>query len=93
MIIGMIKAHPTENRMPRQARQGRISLCVLGRYAKRMTVRDMLTALQTLPRDAELLAFEAGCEDYCEREVDEVEWQGGRVYLHLGARCDDPPAR
>jgi hypothetical protein len=53
-----------------------------------MTVRDMLIALQTLPRDAELLAFEAGCEDYCEREVDEVEWQGGRVYLHLGARRD-----
>src|SRR5512133_2650236 len=59
------------------------------RYSKWMTVRDMLTALQTLPRDAELLAFEAGCED-CEREVDEVEWQGGRVYLHLGARRDDP---
>lgn len=51
----------------------------------------MLTALQTLPRDAELLAFEAGCEDYCEREVGEVEWQGGRVYLHLGVRRDDPP--
>jgi hypothetical protein len=50
-----------------------------------MTVRDMLTALQTLPRDAELLAFEAGCE------VDEVEWQGGRVYPHLGGRRDDPP--
>jgi hypothetical protein len=33
------------------------------------------------------------CEDYCEREVDEVEWQGGRVYLHLGARRDDPPPR
>jgi hypothetical protein len=48
-----------------------------------MTVREMLAALQVLPRDAELLAFEAGCEDYCEREVDEVEWQGGRVYLHL----------
>jgi hypothetical protein len=63
----------------------------LGRYAKWMTVREMLTTLQTLPRDAELLAFEAGCEDYCEREVDEVEWQGGRVYLHLGARRDDPP--
>ena len=44
-----------------------------------MTVREMLLALQTLPRDAELLAFEAGCEDYCEREVDEVEWQGGRA--------------
>jgi hypothetical protein len=43
------------------------------------------------PRDAELLAFEAACEDYCEREIDEVEWQGGRVYLHLGARRDDPP--
>ena len=56
-----------------------------------MTVRDMLTALQTLPRDAELRAFEAGCGDYCEREVDEVEWQGGRVYLHLGARRDEPP--
>jgi len=35
-------------------------------------------------------------EDYCEREVEvevevEVEWQGSRVYLHLGARRDDPP--
>ena len=58
-----------------------------------MTVRDMLTAPQTLPRDAELLAFEAGCEDYGEREVDEVEWQGARVYLHLGVRRDDPPRR
>jgi hypothetical protein len=27
------------------------------------------------------------------REVDETEWQGGRVYLHLGARRDDPPHR
>jgi hypothetical protein len=51
----------------------------------------MLAALQVLPRDAELLAFEAGCEDYAKREVHEVEWQGGRVYLHLGARRDDPP--
>jgi hypothetical protein len=63
------------------------------RCAERMTVRDMLTTLQTLPRDAELLAFEAGCKDYCEREVDEVEWQGDRVYLHLGVRRDDPPRR
>ena len=61
------------------------------RYSEWMTVREMLAELQRLPRDAELLAFEAGCEDYCEREVDEVEWQGGRVYLHLGARRDDPP--
>jgi hypothetical protein len=25
------------------------------------------------------------------QDNDEVEWQGGRVYLHLGARRDDPP--
>ena len=53
-----------------------------------MTVRELLESLQRLPRDVEVLAFEAGCDDYCEREVDEVEWQGGRVYLHLGARWD-----
>jgi hypothetical protein len=55
-----------------------------------MTVREMLATLQQLPRDAEVLAFEAGCEAYCEREVDEVEWQGDRVYLHLGVRRDQP---
>ena len=54
-----------------------------------MTVRDLLATLQRLPKDIEVLAFEATCEDYCEREVDEVEWQGGRVYLHLGIRRDD----
>jgi hypothetical protein len=58
-----------------------------------MTVRDLLATLQRLPKDAELLAFEAGCKDYCEREVDEVEWQGDRVYLHLGARRDDRRGR
>jgi hypothetical protein len=57
----------------------------------RMTVRELLAELQHLPRDLEILAFEAGCEDYCEREVDELELQGGRVYLHLGARRDEPP--
>jgi hypothetical protein len=31
----------------------------------------LLTALRALPRDAELLAFDAGREDYCEREVDD----------------------
>jgi hypothetical protein len=36
-----------------------------------MTVRDLLATLQRLPKDAELLAFEAGCADYCEREVDD----------------------
>ena len=58
-----------------------------------MTVRELLETLQRLPRDAELLAFEAGCEDYCEREIDEVEVQGGRVHLHLGARRDDAERR
>jgi hypothetical protein len=37
---------------------------------------EMLAELQRLQRDAELVAFEAGCEESCEREVDEVEWQG-----------------
>jgi hypothetical protein len=59
------------------------------RYAECMTVRDLLTELQHLSRDLEVLAFEAGCEDYCEREVDELELQGNRVYLHLGS----PPGR
>jgi hypothetical protein len=58
-----------------------------------MTVREFLTELQRLPRDAEVLAFEAGCEEYCEREVDDVEVQGGRVYLHLGVRRDDAERR
>jgi hypothetical protein len=59
----------------------------------RMTVRELLAQLQHLPRDLEVLAFEAGCEEYCERELDELELQGGRVYLHLGARRDQPPRR
>ena len=58
-----------------------------------MTVRDLLAELQHLPRDLEVLAFEAGYEDYREREVDELELQGGQVYLHLGARRDEPPRR
>jgi hypothetical protein len=54
---------------------------------------ELLAELQWLPRDLEVLAFQAGCEDYCEREVDELELQSGRVYLHLGAQRDDPPRR
>jgi hypothetical protein len=34
--------------------------------------------------------MEPGCEQYCERGLDEVEWQGGRVYIHLGAWRDGP---
>jgi hypothetical protein len=49
--------------------------------------------LQRLPRDLEVLAFEAGCEEYCEREVDELELQGGQVYLHLGVRRGQPARR
>jgi hypothetical protein len=58
-----------------------------------MTVREVLAELQHLPRHAEVLAFEAGCEDYCEREIDEVEVQSGRVYLHLGGRRDNAERR
>jgi hypothetical protein len=58
-----------------------------------MTGREVLAELQHLPRDAEVLAFEAGCEEFCEREVDEVEVQGGRVYLHLGIRRDNGERR
>jgi hypothetical protein len=47
-----------------------------------MTVRELLGTLQRLPRDAELLAMEVGCEEYCQREVDEAEWQGaGHTYI------------
>jgi hypothetical protein len=49
----------------------------------------MLRRLEYLPGDAEVLAFEPSCEKYCEREVDEVQWQGDRIYLHLGVRRDD----
>jgi hypothetical protein len=36
-------------------------------------VRELRGTLQRLPRDAELLAMEVGCEEYCERKVDEIE--------------------
>jgi hypothetical protein len=40
--------------------------------------------LQRLPRDAELLAFEAGCEEYCEREVEESSDPGCTSILVSG---------
>ena len=63
----------------------------LARYAEWDDCTRTAAELQHLPRNLEVLAFEADCEDYCEREVDEFELQGGRVYLHLGARRDEPP--
>jgi hypothetical protein len=48
-------------------------------------VRELLAGLQHFPRDTEVLAFEAGCEDYCEREVDEVEWEAA------GCTCISAP--
>ena len=56
-----------------------------------MTVEELRTRLRHLPRGAEVLAFEPGCEEYCERELDDLEWLGHRVYLHLGVRRDDRP--
>jgi len=49
----------------------------------------MLRQLQHLSQDAEVLGFEPGCEAYCERELDDVEAQGDRIYLHLGVRRDE----
>jgi hypothetical protein len=63
------------------------------RYARWVTVRDMIAALQRLPRDAEVLAMEAGCDQYCEIELDDVELQRDRVYLHVGIRRETPPPR
>jgi hypothetical protein len=79
-------AEPSGHRCPAHLTQP-------GRYAEWMTVRELLAGLQHLPRDLEVLAFEAGCEEYCAREVDELELHGGRVYLHLGVRRDEPPRR
>ena len=58
-----------------------------------MTVRELMAALQQLPREAEMLAFEPGYAEFCEREVDDVKWQGSRVDLHLGAWRDGPTSR
>jgi hypothetical protein len=57
-----------------------------------MTVGELRARLQHLPRGAEVLAFEPGCEEYCERELDDLEWLGHRVYLHLGVRRDAHPS-
>jgi hypothetical protein len=57
MIKRMIKADCHDRRHEPGAH-----LAHWSRYAERMTVRDMLTALQALPRDVELMAFQAGCE-------------------------------
>jgi hypothetical protein len=58
-----------------------------------MTVRELLRQLLAPPPDANVLAFEPGCQEYGEREIDEVEGQDDRVYLHLGARREEPPRR
>jgi hypothetical protein len=62
----------------------------MDRYAERMTVEELATRLLRLPPTAEVLAFEPGCEQYLEREIDQIEWLGHRVYLHLGI-CRDHP--
>jgi hypothetical protein len=43
----------------------------LARYGEWMTVRELLARAPAPPRDPVALAFEAGCEGYCEREVDD----------------------
>jgi hypothetical protein len=62
----------------------------MDRYAERMTVEELAARLLRLPPTAEVPAFEPGCEQYLERETDQIEWLGHRVYLHLGT-CRDHP--
>jgi hypothetical protein len=62
----------------------------MDRYVERMTVEAPAARLLRLPPTAEVLAFEPGCEQYLEREIDQTEWLGHRVYLHLGI-CRDHP--
>jgi hypothetical protein len=59
------------------------------RVGKAMTVEELIAKLRRMPREAELLALEPGCEEYCEREIDEVEPSSHRVYLHLGLHRDE----
>jgi hypothetical protein len=62
----------------------------MDRYDERMTAEELATRLLRLPRTVEVLAFEPGCEQYLQREIDDIEWLGPRVYLHLGICRDDP---
>jgi len=45
------------------------------------------SALEDAVHDATALL--TGLQDGPAPDNDEVDWQGGRVYLHLGARRDD----
>jgi hypothetical protein len=54
-----------------------------------VTVEELIAKLRLMPRGAELLALEPGCDEYCEREIDDVERTARHVYLHLGLRRDD----
>lgn len=65
------------------------SLSVMVRYAERMTAAELAARLRRLPRAAEVLVFEPGCQEYLEREIDEIEWLDDRVYLHLAVCRDD----
>jgi hypothetical protein len=54
-----------------------------------MTVEELIAKLRLMPRGAELLALEPGCEESCEWEIDEVEGTAHRVYLHFGPHRDE----
>src|SRR6266542_1060830 len=49
---------------------------VMDRYDERMTAEELAARLLRLPPTAEVLAFEPGCEQYLEREIDDIEWRG-----------------
>jgi hypothetical protein len=51
--------------------------------ARRLRAVDNMVQVATLLLRSSLIRLP--------QDNDEVEWQGGRVYLHLGARRDDRP--
>jgi hypothetical protein len=59
-----------------------------------VVVDRMCVAADFFPDVQRIKYHEAGQDqECCEREVDEVEWRGDRVYLRLGGRLDESPRR
>ena len=77
MIIGMIKAHLTENWLEGMRRVLRLTL--RGEIASSAHDRGELARnLQGAPGHR-LLAFEFAGQGHCEREVDKIEWYSAQL--------------
>jgi hypothetical protein len=81
MIKEMIKAHPTE--IGCQGKQGtRLTLCAGSLRSAHGRTRPADSTPDAPPRDAEVLAFEADGRTMPSAKSDEVDCQGGPVYVH-----------